>query len=144
MVTDLRSAKGRIDSFASAHSASRLCPSMSLASLRLHSPWRTCDLRCLITDFVGQALPLAIPWIGRRRACPTILLLSAPSSLPFTYELSSCFAWTMNASIFRRSLNPSRAFVPEFTSTPNGRTRSIADRTFSEFSPPARIIGISG
>jgi len=24
--------------------------------------------------FVGQALPLAIPWIGRRRACPTVLL----------------------------------------------------------------------
>src|SRR6266403_2788560 len=24
--------------------------------------------------FVGQALPLAIRWIGRRRACPTVLL----------------------------------------------------------------------
>src|SRR5205814_8786990 len=23
-------------------------------------------------SFVGQAFPLAIPWIGRRRACPTI------------------------------------------------------------------------
>ena len=45
-----------------------------------------------------------------------------PCSLPFTYELCSCFAWTMNASIFRGSLNPSGAFVPEFTSTPNGRT----------------------
>src|SRR5438270_1187979 len=37
-------------------------------------------------SFVGQALPLAIPWIGRRRACPTI-------RYPITASL--CLVWPL-------------------------------------------------
>src|SRR5437762_8004620 len=65
---------------------------------------------------------------------------SAKSQTPQRPVASGRLASRMNSRILRASLNPSGPFVPEFTSTPNGCTYSIADRTFSELSPPARII----
>jgi hypothetical protein len=42
--------------------------------------------------FVGQALPLAIRWIGRRRACPTVLLTNnAPLRRHFAFLLSNFY-----------------------------------------------------
>ena len=72
---------------------------------------------------------------------PVFFANSQTSQCPVASER---LASRMNWRILPASLNPSDPFVPEFTSTPKGCTDSIADRTFLEVKPPARMIGMSG